>query len=98
MWDLTDRSQPRRLGRALTGPAWVTALVISPDGRTLASASGDRTVILWDLTDRNGPRRLGEPLTGHTDEVNAVAFSPDGRTLATGSRDKTVVLWDMTPA
>ncbi|HWR49429.1 MAG TPA: hypothetical protein VN327_17730, partial [Pseudonocardiaceae bacterium] len=71
-------------------------MAFSPDGRTLATASDDQTVILWDLTNPARPTRLGSPLTGHTGIVESVAFSPDGRTLATASDDRTVILWDLT--
>jgi WD40 repeat protein len=74
----------------------VNEVAISPVGRTLATASDDRTVLLWDLTDPVHPARIGPPLTGHHDKVASVTFSPDGRTLATGSTDKTVLLWDLT--
>jgi WD40 repeat protein len=73
----------------------VTSVAFAPDGRTLATGSADRTVLLWDLTDPAGPVRLGRPLTGDTYAVISVAFAPDGRTLATGGADKTVILWDL---
>ncbi|KAK4245655.1 vegetative incompatibility protein HET-E-1 [Corynascus novoguineensis] len=68
----------------------VNAVAFSPDSKTLASASHDRTVRLWDAA--TGAHR--QTLEGHSDCVNAVAFSPDGKTLASASDDGTVQLWD----
>jgi WD40 repeat protein len=92
LWDLTDRNHPHRLGRAVTGPGWVTSVVLSPDGRTLATSIGDRTVILWDLTS-NQLRPIGQPLSVF---AGVAAFSPDGRALATVSDERTITLWDLT--
>jgi WD40 repeat protein len=68
----------------------VTALAFSPDGRTVATASGDETVKLWDAATR----RERAVLRGHAGEVACLAFSPDGRFLATGSADRLVKIWD----
>ena len=81
------------LTTVLTGhTSSVRSVAFSPDGKTLASGSRDKTLILWDVASR---QPLGQPLTGHTDTVVSVAFSPDGRTLASGSWDKTLILWDV---
>ena len=69
----------------------ITALAFSPDGRTLASGSNDRSARVWDV------EFLKEKawFRGHAARILAVAFSPDGRTMATGSADKTIKLWDV---
>jgi WD40 repeat protein/energy-coupling factor transporter ATP-binding protein EcfA2 len=67
----------------------VSSVAFSPDGKMMATASADKTVILWD-TARD---RIYASLSGHKDRVVSVAFSPDGKTLASASFDKTVKLW-----
>ncbi len=71
--------------------SFVFCIAFSPDGKTLASGSEDKTVRLWDV--ETGAQRT--TLSGHTDGVGCIAFSPDGKTLASGSADKTVRLWDV---
>jgi cytochrome c len=65
----------------------VSSLAVSPDGRTIASASWDQTVRLWP-PDGNKPRIL----EGHVGNVNAVAFAPDGRVISAGY-DGTIRIW-----
>jgi CHAT domain/WD domain, G-beta repeat len=80
-----------RPARTLTGHTRaVNGVAFSPDGRLLATASGDRTARLWDPATGEHRRTL----TGHTGWVRGVAFSPYGRLLATASGDQTARVWD----
>lgn len=69
----------------------VYALAISPDGKTIISASGDKTIKLWSSLEG----KLRATLEGHNSEVKALAISPDGTTLASRDANRTIKLWSI---
>jgi WD40 repeat protein len=91
LWDLPSG----RAVEALEGHTSANnCLVLSSDGRFLASSSGgglglDHEVRLWDLTGRKAMRIL----IGHDRYVACLAMSQDGGLLASGSGDNTIRLW-----
>jgi WD40 repeat protein len=88
---LDPRPEPPLWLRSLEGHTdAVTAVALSPDGRTIVSGSLDGTVKVWDAHDG----RLLRSLAGHTHWVTAVALSADGRTIVSGAWDSTVKVWD----
>jgi len=68
----------------------VVSASFSPDGKNLASGSGDTTVRFWDLNTEN-------PLftcKGHRNHVLFTAWSPDGKMLASACKSGEVRIWD----
>jgi RNA polymerase sigma factor (sigma-70 family) len=93
LWAVASRKELHTL-RGHTAPLF--CLAFSPDGKTLASATGDYIketcpgeVKLWDVATGKERARL----RGHSRMVLSLAFSPDGKTLASSS--DTVKLWDV---
>ncbi len=69
----------------------VWSVAFSPNGKILASGSGDRTIKLWNVETGQEIKSL----TGHSGWVYSAAFSPDGKTLASGSSDNSIKLWNV---
>ncbi len=63
---------------------------LQPDGKVLATGSGDKTARLWDLADGKQLAVIPE----HSCGEYALSFSPDGKTLALLCQDRTVHLRD----
>jgi WD40 repeat protein len=77
--------------RTLTGHSNVIqSVAISPDGKTVASGSSDKTIKIWHLDTG----RLLHTLTGHSKCVHSLAITPDGQMLASCG-DQTVKIWNL---
>ncbi len=72
----------------------VNAVVWSPQGHRLASASNDGTVMLWDALSGANVHIYD----GHRGQVRSVAWSPTGDRLASAGEDGTIQLWDASTA
>ena len=72
----------------------ISHIVISPNGKFLASSSRDKTVRLWDVNNGEEVKSFSEELSVITSP--AIAFSPDSQTLAISANlSEQVQFWDL---
>lgn len=70
--------------------SFVESVSFSPNGKLIATASGDGTVKLWSTDGR-----LLKTLKGHNSAVNSISFTPDGKTIASGDSGGVIKLWSV---
>jgi RNA polymerase sigma factor (sigma-70 family) len=91
VWDATTGKQRTSFRPGVIGHT--TQVFISPDGKTVATASEgifSSTAAFWDATTG----KLLSDLPGHATAVTAAAFAPDGATVYTLSKDRTLRTWE----
>lgn len=94
LWDAVTGKEQRTLEGHVDESGWirdVNAIVFSPDGTRVATASNDQTARVWETATG----RLLLTLRGHERVVRNVAFSPDGKRLVSTSNDQTARVWDV---
>jgi WD40 repeat protein len=83
-----DLARRRLIGRRSIDHYKGDAIAISPDGRFVASGSGD--IFLWDFETQTKLARLE-----HKAMVKSLTFSPDGRWLVSTHEDGAVLQWNV---
>jgi len=95
LWKSADGTLDRRLNGLAER---VYEVAYSPDGKWMATASGDPgqfgSVKLW-LAEPNGGGKPVRDLLESNDCVFAVAFSPDSKLLAAAGADRAIRVWDV---
>jgi hypothetical protein len=104
LWDAANGDELRVIPSTAPNNFFRLA-AFAPDGRTLATASGDATVQLWEAATGKERRKFRVPVEGapvnprfrhyNSSPLTALAFSQTGDLLAVGTQDGGIRLYDL---
>ncbi len=108
VWNLANDDEPRQWEAHANS---VTAILFTPDGSRMATASHDGSVKLWEASTgkelqnmrwdksaahrRQSSRSAENEATFFSSQFFSAAISRDGKMLATGRADGLIVLWNL---
>ena len=70
----------------------VQSVTISPDGKLVATATGNRMILIWKAESK---KISCGPIEGLTHDICGLSFSPDSTMIVSGSDDKKVNIWSV---
>ncbi|MCE9530753.1 MAG: hypothetical protein K8T89_06460 [Planctomycetes bacterium] len=91
VWWAGESDSPKPIRTVEAHDGWIRAVVVSPDGTTIATCGNDLTIKLWAAADGKHLKTL----TGHESHVYNVAFHPDGQHLVSGDLKGIIKDWDL---
>ncbi|MGB3675915.1 MAG: hypothetical protein WA988_15900, partial [Candidatus Nanopelagicales bacterium] len=96
VWDISAGPGKIRRTAQLSGfESLVSTVRFSPDSKTLAAGSDDKTARLWDVEDPTTPIELAH-LTGPSGAIQSLTFNWAGTHLAGGIGSHQIWVWDVT--
>ncbi|MEX0968250.1 MAG: WD40 repeat domain-containing protein [Bacteroidia bacterium] len=69
----------------------VTCIAFSYDGKTIATGSWDKRILIWDAEEMT----VKTELKGHSTAILALSFSRNSQNLLSTANDGTAMLWDI---
>ncbi|MGH3346948.1 MAG: BTAD domain-containing putative transcriptional regulator, partial [Nocardioides sp.] len=91
VYDVDSGAPLRSAGSATVARLGASSMELSPDGASLAVATGSRILRF----DARTLKPAGPALRAHSARVNDVSYAHDGDVLVSASEDRSAILWEL---